>query len=399
VAKRTIAGILLTFFTSVIILSNALNCTHHRKSVLLQALEKDTDYRDLIIEYPADSTVFPPEIIPPTLTWRDPAANSNTWFICVELQGAADLLTFICDTMRWTPGYSVWETIKRHSLDKKARIIVAGFDHRAPHDISSRAEISIFTSKDKVGAPIFYRDVNLPFIDAVKDPSRIKWRLGDISSPTPPRVVLEKLPVCGNCHSFSADAKYLAMDVDYANDKGSYVITRVAEEMRLATSEIITWEDFEKKSDMNRPLFDRDIETFGLLSQISPDGDFVISTVRDQSVFVDKSDLGFSQLFFPVKGILAFYSRREKKFSALPGAENPKYVQSNPSWSPDGDFIVFARSKTYEFKHRSVKGKVLLTQEECEEFLKDGRPFLFDLYRIPFNNGKGAKRSRWQVRL
>jgi tetratricopeptide (TPR) repeat protein len=34
---------------------------------------------------------------------------------------------------------------------------------------------------------------------------------------------------------------------------------------------------------------------------------------------------------------------------------------------------------------------VLLTREECREFTEDGKPFLFDLYKIPFNEGKGGE--------
>jgi len=36
------------------------------------------------------------------------------------------------------------------------------------------------------------------------------------------------------------------------------------------------------------------------------------------------------------------------------------------------------------------QGKVLLTREECKEFVEDGKPFLFDLYRVPFNEGRGG---------
>jgi tetratricopeptide (TPR) repeat protein len=156
----------------------------------------------------------------------------------------------------------------------------------------------------------------------------------------------------------------------------------VAEQMLLATSDIITWNDYRKEDGE---------QTFGLLSQVSPDGRFVISTVKDKSVFVPMPPLAFSQLFFPVKGILCVYDRQARSFQSLPGADDPEYVQSNPSWSPDGKYIVFARARAYDLKHTEGKGKVLLTREECKEFTEDGKPFLFDLYRIPFNEGKGGK--------
>jgi len=172
------------------------------------------------------------------------------------------------------------------------------------------------------------------------------------------------------------------MDVDYANSKGSYIVTKTSEEMTLASSNIITWNDYKKEDGE---------QTFGLLSQISPDGRYVVSTVKDKSVFVPRPDLAFSQLFFPLKGILCIYDRQTKTFSELPGADDPKYVQSNPSWSPDGKYIVFARAEAYDLKHTQGRGQLLLTRDECKEFLEEGKLFIFDLYRIPFNKGKGGQ--------
>jgi tetratricopeptide (TPR) repeat protein len=100
--------------------------------------------------------------------------------------------------------------------------------------------------------------------------------------------------------------------------------------------------------------------------------------------------LAFSQLFFPIKGILCIYDRQTRTFQSLPGADDPQYVQSNPTWSPDGKYIVFARAKAYDLKDTEGKGKVLLTREECKEFTEDRKPFLFDLYKIPFNDSKGG---------
>src|ERR1035441_1320611 len=114
-------------------------------------------------------------------------------------------LAFPNQHMEWTPAPAEWETIKQRSRGKNAKVTVLGFQHDAPTHILSRGQVCISTSEDEVGAPLFYRGVNLPFAKAVKDPSRIRWRFGAVSSTNPPPVVLEHLPVCGNCHSFSRD--------------------------------------------------------------------------------------------------------------------------------------------------------------------------------------------------
>jgi len=173
---------------------------------------------------------------------------------------------------QWKPTAQQWNAITKRSADGEARVAVLGVASSNPRQILTHGRITIRFSKDQVGAPIFYREVNLPFFDAVKDPSKIRWRFGTVSSPTQPPVVLEGLPVCGNCHSFPRNGEVLAMDVDFGNNKGSYIITRVAEEMTLASSEIITWDSYKAQS--GEP-------TFGLLSAISPDAKVLVSTVKD----------------------------------------------------------------------------------------------------------------------
>jgi len=349
---------------------------------LLARYRDDAEYDDLTIHRPLDETLFPPEIVPPAFHWEDGNSRSNMWLVSIKFQDNEAPMSIVAHESEWTPEQRQWETIKKRSLERKAQVTILGISRRITTRILSTGRISFKTSKDPVGAPLFYREVNLPFIDAVKDPSNIRWRFGSISSPEQPPIILENLPVCGNCHSFPADGKTLAMDVDYANSKASYVVTQVAEQMTLTTSDMITWNDYRKEDGQ---------QTFGLLSQISPDGRFVLSTVKDASVFVPKPDLAFSQLFFPVKGILCVYDRNTGTFAALPGADDPQFVQSNPSWSPDGKYIVFARTKAHKLKNIIGPRKVLLTPEECKEFLEEGKLFLFDLYRIPFNDGKGGE--------
>ncbi len=348
---------------------------------ILALYRDDAKYGSITISYPLDETLFPPEIVPPVFQWKDDNLKSTTWLITFKFRDDKPGMNFLAREPQWAPGPEQWEAIKKRSLEKDAEVTILGVRHGVTAKILSEGHVTIRTSKDEVGAPLFYREVNLPFIEAVKDPSQIRWRFGAISSPQQPPIVLENLPVCGNCHSFSADGKTLGLDVDYANDKGSYAIAQVSEQMVLTKDTIITWSDYKR---------DEEQETFGLLSQISPDGRAVVSTVKDKSVFVPRPDLAFSQLFFPFKGILAVYDRQTRKFEALPGADDQQYVQSNPAWSPDGKHIVFARSKAYDLKRTSSSGKVLLSPEDCKEFLEEGKPFLFDLYRIPYNDGKGG---------
>ncbi len=348
----------------------------------LSVYQAKAQFPALKISYPHDKTLFPPEIAPVTFRWEDDNPMADTWLVSFHFNDAQKDLSFFVGERQWTGDKQQWEEIKKQSVEKPAEVTIIGLKRSSPKRILSAAQITISTSKDPVGAPIFYREVNLPFIDAVKDPSKIRWRFGAISSEQQPPVVLTGLPVCGNCHSFSADGGIVGMDVDYANSKGSYVITQVKEHMVLDSSEIITWDEY-KRGDNE--------QTFGLLSQISPDGRYVVSTVKDRSVFVPRPDLAFSQLFFPIKGILAFYDRQTETFSALGGADDPNFVQSNPSWSPDGKYIVFARSEAYKLKKLKDTQKILLSKEECEEFLREGASFRFDLYRIPFNDGKGGK--------
>ncbi len=379
--RKTVLGVVVTT-VAIIVAAIALVFIHKselRVEDVLAIYRADSNYTGITVSYPGDGTLFPPEMVAPTFWWTNADPRCTTWLVRIEF-GAAPAMGFLTHEPRWTPSPQDWETIKKASLEKDARVSILGVA-AGPLKIVSGARLSIRTSRDEVGAPLFYREVNLPFVDAVKDPSQIRWRFGVISSPQPPPIVLEHLPVCGNCHSFNRDGSVLAMDVDYANSKGSYVITRVQPQMTLATSDVITWDSYRKEDGE---------QTFGLLSQISPDGRYVLSTVKDKSVFVPQPALAFSQLFFPLRGILCVYDRQTGIFRALPGADNPGFVQSNPTWSPDGKYIVFARAQAYDLKNTRGQGKILLTREECKEFVEDGKPFLFDLYRVPFNDGQGG---------
>ena len=345
----------------------------------------------LKITYPYEGSMFPPEIAPMTLIWEDPKSGAVDWKIKIQFADGGKAVEASATTTEWTPDKDVWETIKSRSINKNAKITVYGskkslFGNRTV----SKNAVTITTSSDSVAAPIFYRDVPLPFDFAREKMELIQWRLGDISKSERPPVVLENLPVCGNCHSFTPDGKTLAMDVDSGGDKGSYAITNLEEQTFITRDNLITWSDY--KRDEKEP-------TFGLLAQISPNGRYAAAAVKDRVIFLGRKNIVFSQLFFPVKGIIAIYDRETKNLFSLPGANDPNFVQANPSWSPDGKYLIIARNPVTDFiKNDRTRNAVLNIPQSSivlggDKYLEEsegGAKYTFNLYRIPFNDGKGG---------
>jgi tetratricopeptide (TPR) repeat protein len=352
---------------------------------IIDLMEKNGAGAKLEISYPHNNTIYPPEIAAPTIMWED-KNNSKQWIVYFKLNNEIFAKSDILINPQWRPDSALWESIKAETIEKEASLTIIGFNKsdeegKLPENIISSSSLSFKTSKDSVGAPIFYRTVTLPFGYAVDHLETISWRLGDISKYDNPSAVMEKLPVCGNCHSFSVDGTTIGMDVDYGNDKGSYFMNKISKQMKLEVDNIITWSDY-KRDDKEG--------TFGLLSQVSPDGRYSLSTVKDRSIFVRIDELDYSQLFFPIKGIIGIYDSKTKQFSSLPGANDPQYCQSNPAWRADGKEIIFARAPYFRIAEVEESKQVIIPTELAQNFINGKQDYKYDLYRIPFNNGQGG---------
>lgn len=333
-----------------------------------------------LIIYPFDKSVFPLDIISPTIRWNS-NLDSVVWTIRIKNKDTTVKFIYHTSNDNFRIPQKDWEKMKKFPNDT---FTIELFAHKKDDKFAAIAYDlkRIVISSDKVEAPIFYRTVTLPFGYAVEHLETIKWKLGYVSDELKPFTVLENLPVCGNCHSFSMDGKSMGMDVDYGNDKGSYAIFEIEKEVKLSKNKIITWSDF-RRGDGE--------QTFGLLSSISPDGRYVISTLKDRSVFVKIDNLEYSQLFFPIKGILVFYDRETKKFKPLKGADDKKFVNSNPTWSPDGSFLLFARAPYCKLPEIEKSKKAVLPTELAKDFVERKKLFRYDIYKVPFNNGQGGK--------
>jgi len=336
----------------------------------------------LAITYPYDGAVFPPEIAAPVIVWEDANAASNHWLIVVEFSSQRSPIYAISDEQGWAPDQSIWEAIKANSVRAPAKITVYGFDLQHSGNIIAKNSIRISTSKDRVDASIFYRQVQLPFKVGKKNFKKIKWRLGDISSYEKPPVVMENLPVCASCHLFSKDGSLISMEMNYKDDSGAHFITPVRENIALSAEDFISWNDFPKPELLPK--------TRGLFAKISPSGKYMVSTVHEISYAALTNNFALCQLFFPTYGVLAWYSVDSRKFHLLAGADDYDFVQTDPSWSWDEKYIVFARSTTKNEYHEDITNIRTHIEDADIHELNEKFPIQFDLYRIPFNQGKGG---------
>jgi tetratricopeptide (TPR) repeat protein len=366
------------------------------------------------IDYPANESVFPPDMTAPTFVWRDASAQSSFWTIEVEFSdgspaiqvkppvdrlsiGEIDArcvaetnepprLTREQSTARtWIPDRDTWTWITRHSVEGPARVTITGFSDVNQQRLVSRGQVTLQTSRDPVGAPIFYRDVPLMPTETEKGVIKpivqsalplIAWRLRHVGE-RESRVVMRNLPTCANCHSFSSDGKTLGMDLDGPqNDKSMYVIAGVSSRMAIRTADVISWSTFKGLTPGAR--------TIAFMPQLSPDGRFAVATLNEEVYVANFKDYRFLQVFYPTRGILAWYSTEINRVEALPGADEPTYVHTNAVWSPDGRYLVFARAKARDAYPEGRK---------TARFANDPNetPIRYDLYRIPFNAGKGGR--------
>jgi hypothetical protein len=193
------------------------------------------------------------------------------------------------------------------------------------------------------------------------------------------------MPTCANCHSFSADGKTFGMDIDGPdNDKGLYAVVPVQRHMSILSKDMVHWNVDGRVGQVRT----------GFMSQVSPDGRYVLSTFAGPSLKMADSyyvtnflDYHFLQVFYPTRGILEWYSRATGLRQPLPGADDPHFVQTDGVWSPDGKYIVFARAEARD-PHYSGQEPALRANDPNET------PIQYDLYRIPFNDGKGGAPER-----
>jgi hypothetical protein len=390
--------------------------------------------RPITVDYPLEGSVFPPEFPPPLLQWRDASPRARAWTIDVSFgegsppslhatSGGEPIEIGEVDSRAvgatneppkltpeqaaahtWRPDASTWEAIKKGSMEKAAVLTITGHAGDARGRALSRGQVRIRTSTDPVGAPIFYRDVPLMPSEGEKGTIKpldqkftplIAWRLRNVAD-TKSRVVLTGMHSCANCHSVSRDGSTMGMDLDGPkNNKGLYALFPIRPQATIRDENVIQWSSYRGKLGGKLRV--------AFMSQVSPDGQYVVTTMSDpgqgqtdyqrrqapedlhQNYYVANfKDYRFLQVFYPTRGILAWYSKATGMLKPLPGADNPRFVHTNAVWSPDGSYVVFARA---EARDAYPEGSTLAERANDPNETQ----IRYDLHRIPFDEGRGGE--------
>jgi tetratricopeptide (TPR) repeat protein len=388
--------------------------TRYRRIIAaaMRQVSRSQSHRSITIDYPLSGSIFPTDLMAPTFLWHDSTPLVTHWLIDIALCDSSHLAIITSghgpekprvdercigpnnriytgtqyqqSARTWTPSPPVWAAMANQPAGRQVTVIVHGLSESGAVRILSRGEIELIFAAEPVGAPIFYRDVPLKPSkneNGVIQPLApnalplIAWRLRDVGKPES-RMVLHDMPTCANCHSFSADGKTLAMDIDGpSGDKGAYAIAPIQREMVIHAADIISWNDFPRKLPGHK--------TIGFLSCISPNGRYVVTTVNESVYVVNFTDFRFLQVFYPTRGILAYYDRQTGRISPIRGADTAIFVHCDPVWTPDGSSIIFARASACSSK--GVDRPLAEKANDDKEL-----PIQYDLYRMPFNSGRGG---------
>jgi hypothetical protein len=332
-----------------------------------------------LITYPFNNALFPPEFPAPTFEWKNGDKDTKSWDIVLTTGNKRFTVNATTQNTRWKPTESEWDSIKFLSNSGKIYFKV----NQSDKGNKVNGQVVFRISRDSVGAPILYRQIPIPFVIAEKQLDSMNYILIDPGCKGKPHIAMKGFPVCGNCHSITADGKTVGLDLDAGRrDKGGYFVASLNDTVVFDINHFMSWSKIEKRS------------SFGLFSKISPDGKYIVTTLKDRVVsynppLTSQESFAYSQLFFPVNGHLAVYNRETHVLKELPGADLEEFVQTNAFWAPDGKSILFSRGKAMQ--RGSDPYEIALQDTKIQqEFAERKRTVKYDICSIPFNDGNGG---------
>ena len=293
------------------------------------------EYDGLVIDYPLDETLFPPEIAPPTFRWRDIKGLSDTWLVTIKFADEGRL-SFLTAAPTWTPPVPQWEEIKRRSLERAATVAVLGFRHDAPRTILSGAGDDQHVARRGRGAavlsrgePAVYRSREGPDQDSLA--VRADLRAGAAADRAGQPAGVRELPLVLRRRPPVRHGRGLRQRQGLVRHHGG---PRRRSPSRPATSSpgaTTGGRMGSRRSGCSR----RSRRTAGTWSARSRTG----RSSCPSRTWPSRSSSS------RVKGILASTTGRRGPSAPCPGPTIPSTSRAIPTWSPDGKYIVFARSQ------------------------------------------------------
>ncbi len=317
-------------------------------------------HRYLSIIRPYDQAVFPRNIAPPKIRWED--QTDNLWMISITAPGWSAPLRVVTTQAEWRPDAGTWEAIKSSGTGEWIDLEVRGclVDGRERLGDEVYVERRKFRVSPYPAAPLIVYRLVRPLFHGYKTPD-VVYR--DISTFETRTFLPGAGAFCTNCHSFARNPALEPEDINLA--------IAVRRNVGENPYRILGLYNFEARAGKTQ-----NVNSFFM--GWNPDGTKLAACVG-QAIFSRPLITLETQEFFVLRSGICIIDHRTLEVEPLPGASDPDYMETFPTWSPDGKTIIFARAGEMKVKWGTYMPNTI-------EFIERK----FDLYRVPYNDGQGG---------
>lgn len=316
-----------------------------------------TRHEHLKIIRPYDMASYPINIAPPEIHWDDNI--DNIWLIKVTIPGYENSpIIIVTDKRRWRPDSDVWKKIRKLGVNKYSLLEIRGCIFKDGKRVGKTVyvdKVRFRISPYPLDNIIVYRLVS-PLFHPQKTPDVYYRYVNSFET----RLFVEGRNIyCTNCHFFPKRPDIRPEEERLAIAVRDQLPSRKA---LGKAKRILGIYDFSNGRG----------KTFGINSFFmswAPDGKKVAVTMG-RTVSIRPCITLETQQFFVLGSDIYIVDVDNNRVKPLRGASEPDYMENFPTWSPDGKYIIFCRSK-----------------EPRRGALETIR---FNLYRIPYNDGDGG---------